>query len=156
MALSKKEMAALDYLAKAIIDGLKENSTSSQKPAEGRKSAHEANSSAGQKKGSSKKSATSEKKTLAWSKMPRGIMAAVKDFEPKGSKCEEGYMNWSSYKSQRTKYCYFVATNGEVKDGKVFGTPWYGKIDFAEDSVFAKAKERFEKHYHYIKVEDRA
>ena len=64
-------------------------------------------------------------------------------------------MNWSSYKSQRTKYCYFLATKGEVKDGKVFGTKWYGKVDFAEGSAFAKAKEQYSKKYHYIKKEDR-
>ena len=139
--LSKKEKAALDYLAQSIANALNGNSANSQPSAGGRKSANEAPSSDSQKK---TKKATSEKKLT------------IADFEPKGSKCKEGYMNWSSYKSQRTKYCYFVATKGEVKDGKVFGTPWYGKVDFAEGSAFAKAKEQFNKKYHYIKVEDRA
>lgn len=151
MTLSKKEMEFAAFLAKAVVTALKENSTNSQIPAEGRKSANEAVSSDTQKKGSSKKSATSEKKVTTSEKK-----LTIKDFEPKGSKCKEGYMNWSSYKSQRTKYCYFVATKGEVKDGKVFGTPWYGKVDFAEGSAFAKAKDEFSKKYHYIKVEDRA
>ena len=149
--LSKKEKFELATLiAEAVVTALKENSTNSQPSAKGRKSANEANSSAKQKNASSKKSTTSEKKTTTSEKK-----LTIKDFEPKGSKCEEGYMNWSSYKSQRTKYCYFVATKGEVKDGKVFGTPWYGKIDFSEGSAFAKAKAEYSKKYHYIKKEDR-
>lgn len=137
--LSKKEKLELaEIIAKAVVTALKENSTNSQPSAGSRKSANEGTSSEIQKK------ATTSKKLT------------IKDFEPKGSKCKEGYMNWSSYKSQRTKYCYYVATNGEVKDGKVFGTPWYNKVDFAEGSAFAKAKAQFNKKYHYIKKEDRA
>lgn len=137
--LSKKEKLELATLiANAVVTALKENSTNSQPSAEGRKSANEAPSSENQKK-----PLTSEKKLT------------IADFEPKGSKCKEGYMNWSSYKSQRTKYCYFVATNGEVTDGKVFGTPWYGKVDFSENSKYYKAKAQYEKKFHYIKVEDR-
>lgn len=139
MALSKKEMEFAAFLAKAVVTALKENSTNSQPSAEGRKSKNEGTSS-----GSQKKPLTSEKKLT------------IADFEPKGSKSAKGYMNWSSYKSQRTKYCYFVATNGEVVDGKVFGTPWYGKVDFSEGSKYYKAKAQYEKKYHYIKVEDRA
>ena len=136
--LSKKEkMELAAVIANAVVTALKENSTNSQPSTKGRKSANEGTTSAKQKK------ATSTKLTIA-------------DFEPKGSKSKEGYMNWSSYKSQRTKYCYFVATNGEVKDGKVFGTPWYGKVDFSEKGAFAKAKAQYNKKFHYIKVEDRA
>ena len=135
--LSKKEKVELaEIIAKAVVTALKENSESSRPSTEGRKSANEGKPSAKQKK------TTSKKLTLA-------------DFEPKGSKSAKGYMNWSSYKSQRTKYCYYVATNGEVKDGKVFGTPWYGKVDFDEGSAFAKAKAQYSKKYKYIKVEDR-
>lgn len=137
--LSKKEkMELAEVIAKAVVTALKENSPNSQGSTKGRKSANESTSSQ-----TEKKTTTSKKLTIA-------------DFEPKGSKSAKGYMNWSSYKSQRTKYCYFVATNGEVVDGKVFGTPWYGKVDFAEGSKYYKAKAQFEKKYHYIKVEDRA
>ena len=137
--LSKKEKLELaEILAEAVVKALKENLTDSQPSAEGRKSANEGTSSALQKKNS-----TSAKKLT------------IADFEPRGSKCKEGYMNWSSYKSQRTKYCYFVATNGEVTDGKVYGTKWYGKVDFSENSKYYKAKAQYEKKYHYIKVEDR-
>ena len=137
--LSKKEKLELaEILAEAVVKALKENPTDSQPSAEGRKSANEGTSSALQKKNS-----TSAKKLT------------IADFEPRGSKCKEGYMNWSSYKSQRTKYCYFVATNGEVTDGKVYGTKWYGKVDFSENSKYYKAKAQYEKKYHYIKVEDR-
>ena len=132
--LSKKEKEFAMFLAKAVVTALQENSTNSQGSTEGRKSANE---------GSSKKSTISEKKLT------------IADFEPKGSKSKEGYMNWSSYKAQRTKYCYFVATNGEVTDGKVFGTPWYGKVDFSENSKYYKAKAQYEKKYHYVKKADR-
>ena len=135
--LSKKEKVELaEIIAKAVITALKENSTSSQPSTEGRKSANEGTSSATQK------TATSKKLTIA-------------DFEPKGSKLNDGYTNWRSYKAQRTKYCYFVATNGEVKDGNVFGTKWYGKVDFSENSKYYKAKAQYEKKFKYIKVADR-
>ena len=137
--LSKKEKIELaEIIANAVVTALKENSPSSQPSAGGRKSANEGTSSS-----SSKKTLTSEKKLT------------IADFEPRGSKNEKGYMNWSSYKSQRTKYCYFVATDGEVTDGKVYGTKWYGKVDFSEKSKYYKAKAQYEKKYHYIKVEDR-
>ena len=138
--LSKKEKVELATLiAEAVVTALKENSSNSRPSAKSRKSANEAPSSDTQKK-----TTTSNKKLT------------IKDFEPKGSKCKEGYMNWNSYSSQRTKYCYYVATNGEVKDGKVFGTPWYNNIDFSEKGAFAKAKAEYSKKYHYIKVADRA
>lgn len=132
--LSKKEKIELaEIIANAVVTALKENSLSSQPSAESREAANEGTSSS-----SSKKS----KLTIA-------------DFEPRGSKSKDGYMNWSSYKTQRTKYCYFVATNGEVTDGKVYGTPWYGKVDFSENSKYYKAKKQYEKKYHYIKKEGR-
>lgn len=135
--LSKKEKLELAaIIANAVVTALKENSSNSQPSAEGRKSANEGTSSAKQK------NATSKKLTIA-------------DFEPNGSKTAKGYTNWSSYKAQRTKYCYFVATDGEVKDGKVFGTPWYGKVDFSENSKYYKAKAQYEKKYKYVKVADR-
>ena len=119
--LSKKEKLELaEIIANAVVTALK---SEAQPSAEGRKSANEGTSSAKQKKNS-----TSAKKLT------------IADFEPRGSKTDEGYMNWASYKSQRTKYCYFVATNGEVTDGKVYGTKWYGKVDFSENSKYYKAK----------------
>ena len=136
--LSKKEkMEMATLIAEAVVTALKENSANSQASTKGRKSANEGSSSDTQKKGT-----TSKKLTIA-------------DFEPKGSKLNGGYTNWNSYKSQRTKYCYYVATNGEVKDGNVFGTKWYGKVDFSEKSAYYKAKAQFEKKFHYIKKADR-
>lgn len=129
--LSKKELAFANAIANAVVTALKAESTIQQPSTKGRKSANEGTSSDTQKK------------------------LTIADFEPKGSKSDKGYMNWSSYKSQRTKYCYFVATNGEVKDGNVFGTKWYGKVDFSENSKYYKAKAQYEKKYHYIKKEDR-
>lgn len=128
--LSKKEkleFAAL--IAEAVVTALKENSTNSQPSAEGRKSANEATSSAKQKK------------------------LTIKDFEPKA---QGSNYNWKSYCSNRTKYCYFVATNGGVTDGKIFGTKFYQK-EWTEEfaSAYAKAKADFEKKFKYIKLEDR-
>ena len=134
--MTKREKFELaEIIAVEVVKALR---AEAQPSAEGKKSANEGTSSAKQKKNS-----TSAKKLT------------IADFEPRGSKCKEGYMNWSSYKSQRTKYCYFVATNGEVTDGKVYGTKWYGKVDFSENSKYYKAKAQYEKKYHYIKVEDR-
>ena len=107
---------------------------------EGRKSANEGVSNqTAQNSQKSEKSAKSKKLTIA-------------DFEPKGSKSAKGYENWNSYNAQRTKYSYFVATNGEVTDGVIFGTKWYKKVDYAK---YNKAKAAFEKKYHYVKKEDR-
>ena len=139
----KLEFAAL--IANAVVSALKENSPNSPSVSGGsRKSANESPSSQNVK--SSKKSEKSEKtKKLT-----------IADFEPKGSKTAKGYTHWGSYKAQRTRYCYYVATNGEVLDGDVFGTKWFGKVDFSEKSKYYKAKAEFEKKYHYIKKEDRA
>lgn len=77
----------------------------------------------------------------------------MKAYEPK--KGADGEYNWYSYDACRKKYCYFVATHGEVKDGKVFGTKWYGKIDFSENGEYKTAKKEFEKKFKYVKNEDR-
>ncbi len=132
--MTKREKFELaEIIAVEVVKALR---AEAQPSAEGKKSANEGKKSANEDKKSAKK-------------------LTIADFEPRGSKCKEGYMNWSSYKSQRTKYCYFVATNGEVTDGKVYGTKWYGKVDFSENSKYYKAKAQYEKKYHYIKVEDR-
>ena len=136
--LSKKEKLELaEIIANAVVTALKENSSNSQGSTEGRKSANEGTSSATQKKTSS-----STKKKLT-----------IKDFEPKAQ--GDNY-NWKSYCTNRTKYCYFVATKGGVTDGKIFGTKFYQK-DWSEEfaSAFAKAKEEYTKKYKYIKLEDR-
>ena len=154
--LSKKEKFELATLiAEAVVTALKENSTNSQPSAKGRKSANEGVSSAMQKKGSSKKSTTSEKKTTA-----KAVKASstkkkltIKDFEPKA---QGSNYNWQSYCSNRTKYCYFVATKGAITDGKIFGTKFYQK-EWSEEfaSAYAKAKADYEKKFHYVKLEDR-
>lgn len=143
--LSKKEKLELATLiANAVVTALKENSTNSQPSAEGRKSANEGTSSAKQKETTAKavETSSSTKKKLT-----------IKDFEPKAQGTN---YNWKSYCSNRTKYCYFVATKGGVTDGKIFGTKFYQK-EWSEEfaSAYAKAKADFEKKYHYIKLEDR-
>lgn len=144
MALTKREKEFANFLINGLVEALKATSTNSQRVENGRKSANEGTSSEIQKKTvSSKKSATSKKKLT------------IADFEPKGSKSDKGYENWNSYDCQRTRYCYYVATNGEVTDGKTFGTKWYGKVDFSENSKYYKAKAKYEEKYHYIKKADR-
>ena len=128
--LSKKEKLELaEIIANAVVTALKENSSNSQPTTEGRKSANEGTSSAKQKK------------------------LTIKDFEPKA---QGSNYNWKSYCSNRTKYCYFVATKGGVTDGKLFGTKFYQK-EWSEEfaSAYAKAKADFEKKFHYVKLEDR-
>lgn len=143
--LSKKEKLELAaVIAEAVVTALKENSSNSQPSAKGRKSANEGKPSAKQKTTTAKAvdTSSSTKKKLT-----------MKDFEPKAQGTN---YNWKSYCSNRTKYCYFVATNGAITDGKIFGTKFYQKEwskEFA--SAYAKAKADFEKKFKYIKLEDR-
>ena len=156
--LSKKEKLELATLiANAVVTALKENSTNSQPSAEGRKSANEDTSSAMQKNGSSKKSTTSKKTTTAKAVETSSSTKkklTIKDFEPKA---QGSNYNWESYCSNRTKYCYFVATKGAITDGKIFGTKFYQK-EWSEEFAlaYAKAKEEFSKKYIYVKKADRA
>lgn len=70
----------------------------------------------------------------------------IKDYEPKA---QDGNYNWASYKAQRTKYCYSVATNGACNSNP-YGTEWEGKVDYSPNSPYYKAKAEFEKTYKYI------
>lgn len=129
--LSKKEKLELaEIIAKAVITALNENSTNSQPSTEGRKSKNEGTSSAMQKK------------------------LTINDFEPKGSKTAKGYENWASYKAQRLKYCYYVATDGKATSSNECYKLGI-EVDFSEKSKFYKAKAQYTKKYHYIKKEDR-
>jgi hypothetical protein len=155
--LSKKEkMELATLIANAVVTALKENSTNSQPSAEGRKSANEGTSSRTEKNGSSKKSTTSKKETTAKAVETSSSTKkklTIKDFEPKAQGTN---YNWKSYCSNRTNYCYFVATNGAITDGKIFGTKFYQK-EWSEEfaTAYAKAKADFMKQYPYIKKEDR-
>lgn len=129
--LSKKEKLELaEIIAKAVVTALNENSTNSHPSTEGRKSANEGTSSAKQKK------------------------LTMKDFEPNGSKTDKGYTNWASYKAQRTKYCYYVATDGKATSSDECYKLGI-EVDFSENSKYKKAKAQYTKKYHYIKKEDR-
>ena len=155
--LSKKEKLELATLiAEAVVTALKENSSNSQPSAKGRKSANEGTSSETQKKATSKKSTTSKKTTTAKAVETSSSTKkklTIKDFEPKA---QGSNYNWQSYCSNRTKYCYFVATKGGVTDGKIFGTKFYQK-EWSEEfaSAYAKAKADYEKKFYYVKLEDR-
>lgn len=76
----------------------------------------------------------------------------IKDFEPK--KDADGNYNWRSYECARTRYCYYVATNGELEKNP-YGTKWQGKIDYTENGAYKKAKAQFEKKYKYVRLSDR-
>ena len=75
----------------------------------------------------------------------------LKDYEPK--KDANGNYIWQSYKNQRSKYCYSVATKGKATSSYKDGEKVYD--DFSENSPYYKAKAQFEKKYKYIKKADR-
>ena len=76
----------------------------------------------------------------------------IKDYEPK--KDESGNYIWQSYKKNRTRFCYAVATEGKAygcydKDGNKI-------CEFADiEKAYNKAKDDFSKKYTYIKKADR-
>lgn len=76
----------------------------------------------------------------------------IKDFEPKKDK--DGNYNWRSYECARTRYCYYVATNGELEKNP-YGTKWQGKVDYSENGAYKKAKAQFEKKFKYVRLSDR-
>lgn len=80
------------------------------------------------------------------------VKKTIKDFEPK--KDADGNYNWRSYECARTRYCYYVATNGELEKNP-YGTKWQGKIDYTENGAYKKAKAQFEKKYKYVRLSDR-
>ena len=85
--MTKKEKEFALFLAKTLVEAMKETSTS---PASGRKSA------------------TANEGTSA-----AKYSTNLKDYEPKKN---DGFYNWASYKAKRTDYCYAVATNGKHLD----------------------------------------
>jgi hypothetical protein len=75
----------------------------------------------------------------------------LKDYEPK--KDANGNYIWQSYKNNRTKFCYAVATKGNSISSYKDGEKVYE--DFSDNSPYYKAKAQFEKKYKYIKKADR-
>ena len=80
------------------------------------------------------------------------LSTKVEDYEPK--KDDNGNYIWQSYKKNRTRFCYAIATNGKAygcydKDGNKVA-------DFDDIKTdYEKAKAKFEKKFKYIKKADR-
>lgn len=75
---------------------------------------------------------------------------SIKDFAPKA---QDTNYSWSSYKANRLKYCYYVATNGKAQSSN----DCY-KQGIAFESIknaFEKAKAQFNKQYKYVPKADR-
>lgn len=145
MTISKKQM---DELVNAVVTATTVAVTKSLEQvlssafAEGRKSPNE---------GVSIQTAQNEKNPENTEKSKK---LNISDFEPKGSKSAKGYENWRSYDAQRTRYCYYVATNG-----KHFGCYENGKkvVEFSDiEKKYKEAKKKYEAKYHYVKKDDRA
>lgn len=167
----KLELAAI--VAQAVVDAMKATAATPTTANEGKnsKSANE-----GRKTKSSKKLGTDNKNDW-WSDQPseqaillaskgRGSATATKystklaDYEPKKV---DGFYKWGkktdtiksqNYRAMQIAYCYAVATKGQaVSSDECFKMGI--KVDYAEGSAYAKAKESFKKKYVYIKMADR-
>lgn len=74
----------------------------------------------------------------------------IKDFEPKAQ--GDNY-SWSSYKANRLKYCYYVATKGKAQSSN---DCYKQGIKFDDiKASFEKAKTEFNKKYEYIPKAER-
>ena len=74
----------------------------------------------------------------------------IKDFEPKAQ--GDNY-SWSSYKANRLKYCYYVATKGKAQSSN---DCYKQGIKFDDiKASFEKAKVEFGKKYEYITKAER-
>lgn len=73
----------------------------------------------------------------------------IKDYEPKA---QDGNYSWASYKAQRSKYCYSVATDGHCV-ANPYGSEWAsngGVVDYSPNGKYYTAKAEFEATYKYI------
>ena len=78
----------------------------------------------------------------------------IKDYEPKAQ--GDNY-SWASYKAQRSKYCYSVATDGHC-NANPYGSKWAsegGVVDYSPNGKYYTAKAEFEATYKYITVANR-
>ena len=74
----------------------------------------------------------------------------IKDFEPKP---QDSNYSWSSYKANRLKYCYYVATKGKAQSSNDCYKQGI-KFDNIKAS-FEKAKVEFNEKYEYIPKAER-
>ena len=78
----------------------------------------------------------------------------IKDYEPKA---QNGNYSWASYKAQRSKYCYSVATDGHC-NANPYGSEWAangGVVDYSPNGKYYSAKAKFEATYKYITIANR-
>lgn len=75
---------------------------------------------------------------------------SIKDFAPKA---QDTNYSWSSYKANRLKYCYYVATNGKAQSSN---DCYKQGIEFESiKNAFEKAKAQYGKTYKYVPKAER-
>lgn len=124
--MTNKEKEFAMFLAKAVVEAMKAETTTPVSANKGRKSA--THNEAPKTKHSMK----------------------LADYEPKKN---DGFYNWASYKAKRTDYCYAVATNGKYlgcyENGKEV-------VKFEDiEKKYYEAKKKYEAKFVYIKKENR-
>ena len=152
MMTKKEKLELATIVANAVVEAMKASSAKPTAANEGKKT------KTSHKPYSGNIPEVSEHKLLLEAKKGRGSKAAttpkystnLKDYEPKKN---DGFYNWASYKSNRTKFCYAYATGGKAI-GCFENGQRYCTFDQIEDE-YAKAKKMFEKKFHYTKKADR-
>lgn len=85
---------------------------------------------------------------------PKLFSTDIKDYEPKAQ--GDNY-SWASYKAQRSKYCYSVATDGHC-NANPYGSKWAADgnvVDYSPNGKYYTAKAEFEATYKYITIANR-
>ena len=151
MMTKKEKLEFATIVAQAVVEAMKASSAKPTSANEGKKT------KTSHKPYSGNIPEVSEHKLLLEAKKGRGSKTAspkystnLKDYEPKK---KGGFYDWTSYKANRTKFCYAYATGGDAiscfENGERYCT--FDQID----EEYAEAKEMFEKKYHYTKKADR-
>ena len=159
----KMELAAI--VAQAVVEAMKATTATPTSANKGRKSAipNEAPKTSKQKSTKALEEMISNERREVAEMMKKGRGSAtskktktakystdLKDYEPKK---KGGFYDWTSYKSNRTKFCYAYATSGRAiscfENGERYCT--FEQIE----GEYAEAKKMFEKKYIYTKKADR-
>ena len=96
-----------------------------------------------------------KKTTKAQPKAEKLFSTNIEDYEPKA---QDGNYSWASYKAQRSKYCYAVATDGNCV-ANPYGSTWAangGTVDYSPNGKYYTAKAEYEATYKYITKANRS
>ena len=147
MMTKKEKLELATIIANAVVEAMK---TTSATPTSANKGRGTATANEGKKTKSGRSS--NEGKTKYSTKLA--------DYEPKKV---DGFYKWGkktdtiksqNYRAMQIAYCYAVATKGQaVSSDECFKMGI--KVDYAEGSAYAKAKDTFKKKYVYTKMADR-